>query len=488
MFPSYVDAILRHAAHDPLRPAIGTTSGVLSYGQLASAVATAATRLRSLGVGPGNIAAMVVNNPVWHITLVCALHRVGAISMTIGRNQSAILDEIDFLLFDEDVDNAGPGSPIQVTPDWFSGKFDPDRLPWHNFERDALCRIALSSGTTGTPKLIAMGPEIIWHRLSTYLLRGRFGLSERVLCGPQLRSHFAFAISFAALFSGKMVCFSDSASETLSISSYYGIDLAVISVHQLTELIETQGRLRGGLNSLREVQAGGAKISDQLFGKIRSAIPCPVLNSYASTEAGTVALGEIGLLRSLGPADSVGVLVPWANVDILNDDGAVRAVDSSGIIRVRAIGLAPEFETKTMRVVEPADFTPGDIGYVTSQRLLCIEGRSAELINVGGNKIAPETLERYVGEVSGVKEAAVFALDDNSDLPRICVCVTIDGDFDQGEIYTHMAKRTRVVTPSIVRIIPEMPRNDTGKIIYNALRESILQDRPATGRHQTAHS
>ena len=475
MIPSYVDAILRNAAHDPLKPAVGTPSGVLSYGQLAQAVGSAAVRLQAAGLRPGNIAGIAISDPVWHIAVVCALHRIGAISVTIRTDQTDLLEDFDFILSERELEKVPFGQSVVMASDWFSTRFEMTELPYHQFAADDLCRIALSSGTTGQPKPIAMSPEIIWHRLTTYMLRGRFSLSERILCGPQVRSHFAFAITFASLFSGKMVCFSGGANETLAISSYYGIDLAIISVHQLIELIDAQAGQRGGLSSLREIQAGGAKISDQLFGRIRSAIPCPVLNSYASTEAGTVALGEIGQLKAMGGENAVGILAPWATFESCDDRGKPSATGKSGEIRVVTVGMAPPYQSRTQKVVEPAFFVPGDVGYLTDKRIVCIEGRTAELINVGGNKIAPDTLERFVMELDGVKEAAVFALDDDADLPKVCIFVSVNGDFDLGQIYTHMAKRSRVLTPSVVRMVPSLPRNETGKILYSELRQQVVK-------------
>ena len=38
-------------------------------------------------------------------------------------------------------------------------------------------------------------------------------------------------------------------------------------------------------------------------------------------------------------------------------------------------------------------FYPGDLGTITPERLLIIAGREKAVINVGGNKINPETIE-----------------------------------------------------------------------------------------------
>lgn len=474
MFPSYVDAILRNAAHDPLKAAIGTESGVLSYGQLAQAVAGAVSSCDRAGIGRGDVVGIIVADPVWQIALICALHRVGAVSISINAHEAGLDLGMTAVLHDRDrpANFAGPCQAVDAN--WFtlqSGDFDS--LPNVARAGDDLCRIALSSGTTGVPKPIAMSPEILWHRLTTYMLRGRFALSEKILCGPQMRSHFGFAIAFSALFSGKMVCFSDSADTTLPIISYYGVDLAVISVHQLTELADVQRRQFGGLSSLREIQAGGATISGRLYSRVRSAIACPILNTYASTEAGTAALGSIDMLGELREKGCVGILAPWASVAACDEDGNERPVDSSGRLKISTIGMAPTYVPGMTHVEEPGHFFPGDIGFISGKRFLFIEGRDSELINVGGNKVAPGTLEKIAMECKGVKEAAVFAVKTDTGMPRICVFVVAEGPFDPGEVIRLMTERSRVITPSIVRAVKELPRNETGKILYDKLRSQV---------------
>lgn len=473
-FPSYVDAVLRHAAHDQFKAAIGTHKGVLSYGQLAQAVAAAISASDRVGIGKGMVIGLIINDPVWHITLICALHRIGAVSLSINADEAKLGFGIDLVLSDGERPPHYSGQCQTVDAGWFNPQSeDFNNLPNASLERNALCRIALSSGTTGQPKAIAMSPEILWHRLTTYTLRGRFGLSEKILCGPQLRSHFGFAVVFSALMSGKMVCFSDSAEVTVPIVSYFGADFAVISVHQLSELADVQHRQFGGLSTLREIQAGGSTISNSLYSKIRSSIACPILNTYASTEAGTIALGSIDMLGDARNNGAVGFLAPWADAKSCDDSGNLLPANTFGHLRVSAIGMAPAYQPGMTHVNEPEYFFPGDFGRVTAERLLFIEGRSNDLINIGGNKVAPESIENLVLECPGVREAAVFSINTVADLPQIWVAVVAEEPFDPNEVMRHCAERSRVAVPSVIKTVDSIPRSVTGKIQYDKLRKQL---------------
>lgn len=475
-FPSYVDAVLRHALHDPYRAAIGTEAGVLSYGQLAEAIAIASMRCGLAGIRPRSIVGLIITDPVWHICLVCALHKVGAVSVSISQGEANLDLGFDYIMFDREKPTGFRGVAHHIEPDWFSEARGATMVPSFQFAPTDLCRIALSSGTTGVPKAFAMSPEILWHRFTTYNLRSRFGISEKVLCGPQMRSHFAFAIIFAALLSGKMVCFSTSAGETMPIVSYFGVDQAIISVHQLGELADAQQRQFGGLSSLREIQAGGSLISDTLLRKVRSVISCPLLNTYASTEAGTAALADVGALGEFREQGAVGYITAWSEVAICDDDGLELPAGEPGNLRISAIGMAAPYQQGMTTVVEPISFFPGDYGRIAPNRMLFIGGRTTELINIGGNKIAPERLEQVIMECEGVKDAAVFTADVNADFPQIWAAVVAGPTFDPKQVIQRCAERSRVTTPTVIKVVKEIPRNTTGKIMREELRKRLTSE------------
>jgi acyl-coenzyme A synthetase/AMP-(fatty) acid ligase len=474
-FPSYVDVVLRHAAHDPMRAAIGTESGILSYGQLAHAAQGATQLCHRSGIAAGHVVGILIEDPVWHITLAIALHRLGAVSVSLSPEEVSLPLGLQSILSDRAVSAGFGGAVLTVDAKWFTPGPDVDSLPKVNLPGNALCRIALSSGTTGTPKAIAMSPEILWHRFTTYAMRGRFSVSEKILCGPQLRSHFGFAVAFSALMAGKMVCFSNSASSTVPLISYFGVDLAILSVHQVSELADVQREQFGGLSSLREIQAGGSKISDQLLAKIKSTIACSLLNTYASTEAGTAAVGHVEALGNLREKGAVGVLAPWSHVVSCDEKGNELPEGEVGNLRVSSLGMAPPYVVGMKTVEEPEFFFPGDVGFVSKERLLFVEGRSSEIINLGGNKIAPGTIEKVVLECAGVKDAAVFAITERTELPQITVVVEAETGFDPKQVMKHCGERLGILTPTAIRVVDKIPRNVTGKIMYDRLKEMFAK-------------
>jgi acyl-coenzyme A synthetase/AMP-(fatty) acid ligase len=472
-FASFVDAILFHATKDPHSPAIGLESGVLTYGQLADAIHAATASCEKAGLRPGSIAGLIIADPVWHICLIAALYRLGVASVSLSAEETAVFagGDMTALLHDGAPPPNFAGNAILVEPAWFTQRAIAMRES--AFHGRDLCRIALSSGTTGQPKPIAMSPEILWHRLVTYSLRGRFASSERLYCGPQLRSHFGFAIAFSGLVYGKMVCFSNTAETAVPVMSYYKADLAILSVFQLSGLVDVVSKNYGGLSGLREIQAGGALISDVLLQRARASISAEIVSTYASTEAGTVAYAPVEQIGEARGEGAVGFVVPWASVEIYDDENRRVPPGRDGNLCVNTLGMAPTYTTGMRQVTPPGPFFPGDYGRMLSNGMLVVAGRSTEVINIGGNKISPDRFETILLQCEGVKDAAVFTVDIKSALPQVWAAVVADSTLNVADVMKRCFAVPMIGTPSVIKIVSEIPRNSAGKILRDRLRAEL---------------
>jgi acyl-coenzyme A synthetase/AMP-(fatty) acid ligase len=473
-FGSFIDAVLFHASKAPNDPAIGLESGVLTYTQLADAIFSATARCEKLGLRPDSIVALIVNDPVWQICLIAALYRLGIVSVSLAAEELAAFPDGVVIAVLHDGSASSVANSVLVEPNWFTQRVSvvAGEGP---FAAHDLCRIALSSGTTGMPKPIALSPEIIWHRLTTYSFRGRFAASDRIFCGPQLRSQFGFAIAFSALAYGKMACFSNTAATSIPVMSYFKTDLAIVSVYQLSEIAEVMATQYGGLSGLREIQAGGALISDTLLQRTRARLSAEIVSTYASTEAGTVAFAPVEQLGAARGEGAVGFVVPWASVEVLDDDNRRMPAGRDGHIRVNTLGLAPAFVPGMRKVETPSPFFPGDFGRLLNTGMLVVGGRSTELINIGGNKVSPDRFEHILMQCEGVRDAAVFTVDINSALPQVWAAIVAAPSINVADVMKHCFAVPMIGTPSVLRVVSEIPRNSSGKVMRDQLRQELTK-------------
>ena len=472
---SFIDAVLFHASKAPNSPALGLESGVLTYGQLADAIHAAAARCEKERLRPGSLVGLIITDPVWHLCLIAALYRLGVASVSLSAEEANIfaVGDLGAVLHDGMAPVGFAGNALHVDPGWFTQRASALPNGDNAFREHDLCRVALSSGTTGTPKPIAMDTRILWHRLVTYSFRGRFAASDRIFCGPQLRSHFGFAIAFSALIYGKMVCFSNTAATAIPVMSYYKTDLAILSVFQLSEITEVLAKNYGSLGGLREIQAGGALVSDLLLQRARACVSAEIVSTYASTEAGTVAFAPVEVLGDARGEGAVGFVVPWASVEVHDDEGKRVPAGRDGNIVVNTLGLAPVYTAGMRHVMAPGSFAPGDFGRLLNNGMLVIAGRSTEVINVGGNKISPDRFENILMQCDGVRDAAVFTVDIKSVLPQVWAAIVADSSVSIADVMKRCFATPMIGAPTVLRVVPSIPRNSAGKILRDQLRKEL---------------
>ena len=156
-------------------------------------------------------------------------------------------------------------------------------------------------------------------------------------------------------------------------------------------------------------------------------------------------------------------------------DDRTRPAGRDGSIKVRTLGMAPVFAAGMREVVSPDSFLPGDFGRLLNNGMLVVAGRSTELINIGGNKISPDRFENILMQCEGVKDAAVFTVDINSALPQVWAAIVADGNVNVSDVMKKCFAQPLIGTPSVLKLVAEIPRNSAGKILRDQLRKELIK-------------
>jgi acyl-coenzyme A synthetase/AMP-(fatty) acid ligase len=199
------------------------------------------------------------------------------------------------------------------------------------------------------------------------------------------------------------------------------------------------------------------------------------VSTYASTEAGTVAFAPVEQLGAARGEGAVGFVVPWATVEVYDDENRRMPAGRDGNIRINTLGLAPIYESGMREVATPEPFFPGDFGRLLSNGMLVVGGRSTELINIGGNKVSPDRFENILMQCQGVKDAAVFTVDINSVLPQVWAAIVAEPTVNMAEVMKRCFETPMIGTPTVVRAVTSIPRNSAGKILRDQLRKELTK-------------
>ena len=197
---------------------------------------------------------------------------------------------------------------------------------------------------------------------------------------------------------------------------------------------------------------------------------------YSSTEGGGVSV--------LTPADcdlhpdSVGRPAFRVEVEIVDEDHQPLPPDSVAAVCATA-APPPRAATGTPMAGDAFRdgwFYPGDLARLDADGFLYLHGRAKDMIIRGGVNIYPQDIERIIAEIPGVRDVAVAGAPSREMGEEVAAFVVADGSVTAEMVAA--ACRSRLApykAPSIVRFLPELPRNAGGKVLKNALLAGLEQ-------------
>ena len=101
---------------------------------------------------------------------------------------------------------------------------------------------------------------------------------------------------------------------------------------------------------------------------------------------------------------------------------------------------------------------------------LSFTGRSGDMMNAGGYRVAPREIEQVLEEILGVQEVGVAEVEVKPDVWVIAAFVICEFGFNESRLI-HLAQQhlARYKQPRLVQRVTSLPRNANGKLIRAAL-------------------
>ncbi|HKY94541.1 MAG TPA: thioesterase domain-containing protein, partial [Kiloniellales bacterium] len=170
--------------------------------------------------------------------------------------------------------------------------------------------------------------------------------------------------------------------------------------------------------------------------------------------------------------------------------GDALSSGAKGEILARGPGVTPGYlddRGHPQPALEDGWFRTGDLGVIDAEGFLTIAGRLKDIVNRGGEKIAPAEVDQALLRHPDVSEAASFAVPHvrlGEDLaaavvPRAGATVTAQ------QLRRYLAERlVPFKVPRRIHLVPQLPKGATGKVSRSALAQQFS----APGRQQSARS
>jgi acyl-CoA synthetase (AMP-forming)/AMP-acid ligase II len=219
---------------------------------------------------------------------------------------------------------------------------------------------------------------------------------------------------------------------------------------------------------LRLIRSSSSSLPPQVMRGLEAAFGCPVIESYGMTEA-THQMASNPLPPRARKPGTVG-LASGPEVAIMDLAGKLLPHGETGEIVIRGPNVTKGYANNPKANAEAFThgwFRTGDQGVMDSEGYVSITGRLKEIINRGGEKIAPREVDEVLMDHPAVAQVVTFAMPhDKLGEDVAAVVVLREGQqATEPELRSFVAGRLAdFKVPRKILFMSEIPKGATGKL------------------------
>lgn len=337
--------------------------------------------------------------------------------------------------------------------------------------------VLLTSGSTGTPKRVPLRADQLWHSARTIAQTLALSPTDRVAHAlPMFHVGALVDLVLAPLVSGGSVALCPARTPAAMAATVLaqGASWAQMVPTMLARCLAEFDPVTA--------QAVGARLR---FIRSVSSDLAPVRQAEAEALFGTALVQMYGLTETCGQVasnapppgqrkpGSVG-RIAGPEVVLLDPTGSPVPQGAEGEICIRGPAVTTGYEDAAREAQFHGPWLrSGDLGRLDSEGFLHLTGRRKEMINRGGEKIAPVEVERAAMAVPGVAEAVAYAVPHPTYGEQVGLAVTLGPGVVLSGEEVQRALTPRLAPfklPRSVEVMAELPRLGGGKIDRSALR------------------
>lgn len=494
------DVVTSWAEQFPNHPALVESTGAWSYQELASAISETQSRLKTLGVRPGDRVMIVGENcrvfaailmataaiDAWPVLVNARLtsHEIEQIHSHCGARRTFYTVSVSSNAADHAKQNGA------VIEDWAGlGAVGVGPLQ-ENVEQEPLDpsianrvgALIYTSGTTGVPKGVMLS-----HRNLLFMAEGSANVRS---VGPNDRLYgvlpMSHAVGLAVVLLGALV-----AGASVYLVPRFDPMTARIALEQegITMLFGTPAIFNQMLQysklrklsslkfpALRVITSSGAPLDATTKRDTENLFGMTLHNGYGVTECSPT----ISLTRPESPRKdtSIGNVFPGVEVQFIDSDGQPALPGGVGELRVRGPNVMKGYYRAPEETAAAIDsdgwFNTRDLARLEDGNLVIV-GRTKDLIVHKGFNVYPAEVEAVLNSHPGVAQSAVIGRSIAGDEEVIAFVELLPGSTSTSRdvaehAIQHLAAYKR---PSQILILPSMPVTPTGKIMKGELAKLL---------------
>lgn len=373
--------------------------------------------------------------------------------------------------------------------------------PWHtvltntapalhvDLAEDDLAAILYTSGTTGRPKgaMLTHGNLVANTASVREALRWEAGRDTILLVLPMFHAFAATVGMLAPLIAGcAFVPLRKFDPEQVARSVHMSGATVFLGVPSMfTVLLKLKADRVALFESLRYCVSGGAALPVETLQRFEAVFGKAIYEGDGPTECSPVTcVNPVG--GTIKPG-TVGLPIPGVDMKILDDNGGAVADGAVGEIAVRGPNVMKGYwnlPKATAECFRGEWFLTGDLGVRDVDGYFSIVDRKKDLVIVNGMNVYPRVIEEVLYTFPSIREAAVVGESHplHGEIAVAYVALHEESSTSVLEIRNYCKEHLgRHEVPRKIHILPDLPKNATGKILKRALRKQGEVERGVNG-------
>jgi malonyl-CoA/methylmalonyl-CoA synthetase len=463
---------LRDAARDRFdAPAlIEPGDSTVTYGELFDQAARLATVLAERGAAPGERVLVQTPKSPAAVALYLACLHAGTVHTPLNPTFTAA--ELDYFIADATPALAVADGHVSIHGIVAEAEHAVPLAPIVRADSD-LAALLYTSGTTGRPKGAALTNANLRHNARALHEAWRFGPDDHLIHAlPLFHVHGLFVALHCSMLSAIPMTFLRRFEADAVINALPDATVLMGVPTHYNRLMADPRFDRERTGGMRLFTCGSAPLPVAQFEAFAERTGQHICERYGMSEAGIMTSNPYDGERLAG---SVGYALRDVELRVCDDAGAVLDPDKTGVLEVRGPHLFSGYwgQPEATADAHRADgwFVTGDIGSLSADGRVTLQGRAGDMIISGGENIYPKEIELVLDEQPGVVESAVVGLPHPDFGEAVVAVVVVDGAYDAESVKAALAEGlARFKHPKHTIVVEALPRNAMGKVQKTELR------------------
>lgn len=360
-------------------------------------------------------------------------------------------------------------------------------------DRDTVCALFHTGGTTGSPKLVQLTHGNQIHAAFSFAQVFGYNENDIVINGfPFFHVGGTMTVGLSVIAAGgHIVVPSPYGLRPPSVVERYWDIVQHFRVTVVGGVPTSIGSLSNSwvegndVSSVRIAVTGGAILPKAVGSRFEETTGIQLFETYGMTETAAAIAFNPG--RGEPISGSVGFRAPYSETRIVSLDTTELNLckpNESGVVQVRGPQVFPGYVDAAHNegtLGEDGWLTTGDVGYLTEDARLVLTGREKDLIVRSGHNIDPTAIEDVANQFEGVAISAAVGMPDQyaGEIPALFVVPEPDTQIGLEALKTYLGTHLHEAParPKTIKIIDALPVTAVGKIFKPTLRELAIKEK-----------